>query len=137
MDFHLVPPHKHRVNTAECAIATFKEHFIAGLAMVGRNYPLQLWDKFLYQVELMLNLLHLSHHSPGKSANEEVNGPYDLNKTPIVPIITKSLVYGNTTIHASWAPHRTYAFYIGPAPKHYQCLQFYMPTTQQCCIADT
>jgi hypothetical protein len=26
MDIHLVPPHNHRVNAAECAIATFKEH---------------------------------------------------------------------------------------------------------------
>jgi hypothetical protein len=130
MDIHLVHPHNHHVNAAKHAIATFKEHFIAGLAMVGRNYPLQLWDKFLYQVELMLNLLHLSHHSPGKSANEEVNGPYDLNKTPIVPIITKSLVYDDPAVRTSWAPYGTDAFYIGPAPKHYCCLQFYIPTSQ-------
>jgi hypothetical protein len=42
MDIHHVPPHNHQINAAECAIATFKEHFIAGLATVNRNCPLQL-----------------------------------------------------------------------------------------------
>jgi hypothetical protein len=39
MDIHLVPPHNHQVNAAESAIATFKEHFIVGLATVDRNCP--------------------------------------------------------------------------------------------------
>ena len=38
----LVPPHNHRVNVAERAIATFKEHFIAALATVDMDCPLQL-----------------------------------------------------------------------------------------------
>ncbi len=42
MDTHLVPPHNHHDNAAEHAIATFKEQFIAGLATVDRNCPLQL-----------------------------------------------------------------------------------------------
>jgi hypothetical protein len=40
----LVPPHNHRANAAERAIATFKEHFIAALATVNQLCPLQLWD---------------------------------------------------------------------------------------------
>ncbi len=137
MDIQLVPPHNHQVNAAERAIATFKEHFIVGLATVNKNCPLQLWDEFLHQFELTLNLLHFSPRDPSKSANKEVHGPYDFNKTLIAPIGTKGLVYDDPAVRASWAPHGTDAFYIGPAPKHYQCLQFYMPTTQQCCIADT
>jgi hypothetical protein len=137
MNIHLVPPHNHRINAAKCAIATFKEHIIAGLATVNRNCPLQLWDKFLHQVELTLNLLHFSCRDPSKSTNKEVNGPHDLNKISIVLISTKSLAYDDPTNHTSWAPHETDAFYVDPAPKHYWCLQFYMPTTQQCCIADT
>ena len=50
----LPPPHNHRVNAAEQAIATFKEHFISALATVDKVYPLQLWDKFL---PLTLSLL--------------------------------------------------------------------------------
>jgi hypothetical protein len=37
MNVYLVPPHNHHVNAAECAIATFKEHLIAGLATVDKN----------------------------------------------------------------------------------------------------
>jgi hypothetical protein len=65
---------------------------IAGLATVNRNCPVQLWDKFLHQVELTCNLLHFSCHDPSKFANEEVHGPYDFNQTPIAPTGTKSLV---------------------------------------------
>ena len=43
----LVLPHNHRVNTAEQAIATLKEHFIAVLATVNTHCPLQLWDECL------------------------------------------------------------------------------------------
>ncbi len=122
MDIHLVPAHNHQVNAAKCAIATFKEQFITGLATVNRNYPLQLWDDFLQQVELTPNLLHFSCRDPRKSANKEVHGPYDLYKTPFAPIGIKGLVYNDPAVCASWALHRTDAFYVGPAPKHYQCL---------------
>jgi hypothetical protein len=60
INVHLVLPHNHRVNVAERAIATFKEHFIAGLATVNKNCLFQLWDEFLPQIKLTLNLLHFS-----------------------------------------------------------------------------
>ncbi len=56
----LVLLHNHRVNAAERAIATFKEHFIAALATMDKHCPLQLWDEFLPQVELTLNILCFS-----------------------------------------------------------------------------
>jgi hypothetical protein len=129
MDINLVPPHNHHVNAAKCTIVTFKEHFIAGLTTADRNCPLQLWDDFLQQVELTLNLLCFSRHDPNKSANKEVNGFFDFNKTPIALIGTKSLVCIDPAIRDSWALHRTDAFYVGPAPKHYWCLCFYMSAT--------
>jgi hypothetical protein len=57
MNIQLVPPHNHQVNAVERAIATFKEHFVAALANVDMLCPLQLWDEFLPQVDLTLNLL--------------------------------------------------------------------------------
>jgi hypothetical protein len=137
MDIHLVPPNNHRVNAAERAIATFKEHFIAALITVDKDCPLQLWDEFLPQVELTLNLLCFSRRDPNKSANKEVNGFFDLNKTPIAPLGTKGLVYEDPAIRASWAPHGTDAYYVGGAPKHYRCIHFFMPATRRHCIADT
>jgi hypothetical protein len=60
ISIQLVPPHNHRVNAAKRAIATFEEHFIAALATVDMHCPLQLWDEFLPQVELTLNMLCFS-----------------------------------------------------------------------------
>ncbi len=51
----------------ERAIVTFKEHFVAALTTVDMLCPLQLWDKFLPQVELTLNLLRFSCRNPGVS----------------------------------------------------------------------
>ena len=49
MEYQLVPPHIHRCNTAEKAIATFKDHFIAGLASVNPKIPIHLWCRILPQ----------------------------------------------------------------------------------------
>jgi hypothetical protein len=98
MDIHLVPPHNHRVNAVERAIATFKEHFISALATVDKDYPLQLWDNFLPQVELTLNLIQFSRRDPTKSANEEVNGKFDYNKSPLAPLGIKGLVYDDPRV---------------------------------------
>jgi hypothetical protein len=105
MDIHLVPPHNHHINAAKCAIARFKEHFITGLTTVDRNCPLQLWDKFLHQVKLTLNLLCFSCRDPRKSANKEFYSPYDFNKSPIVPIGTKA--FSTTTLPSAPAERRT------------------------------
>ena len=51
----LVEPHNHRVNAAERAIQTFKDHYISALAMTDSAFPLQLWDKLTSQVETTLN----------------------------------------------------------------------------------
>jgi hypothetical protein len=133
----LVPPHIHHVNAAEWAIATFKEHFIANLATVDTHCPLQLWDEFLPQVELTLNMPCFSSQNPKKSANQEVYGSFDFSKIPLALLGTKTLIYDNPASHASWAPHATIGFYVGPASDHYRCLCFYIPATRCFCFSDT
>jgi hypothetical protein len=119
MTIRLVPPHNHRVNAAKRAIGAFKEHLIADLTTINMLCPLQLWDEFLPQVKLTLNLLHSSRRNPLISANQELYGPFNFNKTPLAPLGTKALVYNNPTTCASWAPHATDGFYVGPAINHY------------------
>jgi hypothetical protein len=94
INIHLVPLHNHQANLAERAIATFKEHFIAILTTIDIDMlcSLQLWDEFLPQVELTLNMLHFSQQNPQKSANQEVYGSFDFNKTPLAPLGTKALL---------------------------------------------
>jgi len=119
INIQLVLPHNHHTNAAEQAIATFKEHFIAALATVDQLCPLQLWDEFLLQVELTLNMLRFSCRNPKISANQEVYGAFDFNKTPLAPLGMKALIYDNPTSRASWAPHATDGYYVGPANNHY------------------
>ena len=137
MDIHLVPPHNHRVNAAERAIATFKEHFIAALATVDKDCPLQLWDEFLPQVKLTLNLLVFL--LPGSQQISQRRGQrnFNFNKTPTAPLGTKGLVYKDLAVRASWAPHGTDTYYVGGAPKHYRCMRFFVPATQRHHIVDT
>ncbi len=99
--------------------------------------PLQLWDEFLLQVELTLNMLRFSWRNPNKSANQEVYGSFDFNKTPLAPLGTKALIYDDPASRASLAPHATDGFYVGPASNHYQCLRFYIPSTQRFCFSNT
>ncbi len=119
MEIQLVPPHNHHVNAAECAISTFKEHFVTALATVDMLCLLQLWDKFPPQVKLTLNLICFSHCNPLISANLELYGPFDFNKMPLAPLGTKVLVYDNPATQTSWALHATDGFYIGPTINHY------------------
>ena len=59
----LVEPHNHRVNAAEPAVKTVKAHFKSALATLDKNCPLQLWDKFLPQVQDALNMLRTSRRN--------------------------------------------------------------------------
>jgi hypothetical protein len=131
INIQLVPLHNHRVNAAERAIATFKEHFIAALATMDMHCPLQLWDEFLLQVKLTLNMLRFSQRNPKRSANQEVYGSFDFNKTPLALLGTKALIYDGPASHASWVPHATNGFYVSPASNHYRCLRFYIPSTRR------
>jgi hypothetical protein len=137
INIQLVPPHNHRVNAAERAIATFKEHFIAALATVDMHCPLQLWDEILLQVELTLNMLCFSRWNPNTSANQEVYGSFDFNKTPLAPLKTRALIYDDPASRASWPPHETDGYYVGPASNHYRCLRFYIPATRCFRFSDT
>jgi hypothetical protein len=105
MDIPLVPPHNHQVNAAKCAITTFKERFIAGLAAVDRNCPLQLWDEFLLQVKLTLNILHFSHRDPSKLTMRKSMARMTSTKFQLCQLVQKEL--STTTLLSAPAGHRT------------------------------
>jgi hypothetical protein len=78
----LVEPHNHRVNVAERAIQTFKDAFIAALATTDSNFPLQLRDWLMPQVQDRLNMMRTSRINPAILAYEALNRPYDWNRCP-------------------------------------------------------
>jgi hypothetical protein len=114
-----------------------KNTLLLPLATVDMLCPLQLWDKFLPQVELTLNLLRFSRCNPRVSANQELYDPFNFNKMPLAPLGTNTLVNNNPPTRAPWAPHATDGFYVGPANNHYHCLCFYIPSTWSFCFTDT
>jgi hypothetical protein len=99
----LEEPHNHRVNSAERAIQTFKDTFIAALAITDMEFSLQLWDKFMPQVQDTLNLMQESRVTPGISAYEDLKGPYDWGRYPLAPIGCKAIIYKAPAVRGSWA----------------------------------
>ena len=83
--WQFVPPNEHRVNAAERAIQTFKNHLISGLCSTDRHFPSQLWDKLLPQAQDSLNMLRTLRTDPSKSAYEVLEGPHDFNRHPWAP----------------------------------------------------
>ena len=74
------------------------------------------------QVELTLNLLQFSWRNPNISAKKELYSPFDFSKTPLALLGTKALIYEDPATRASWVPHATDGFYVGPASDNYHCL---------------
>ena len=137
VDFQLVPPGLHRRNAAERAIRTFKNHFIAGLCSVDKNFPLHLWDKLLPQAELTLNLLRGSRLNPKLSAHAQMHGYFDFNRTPLAPPGIRVLVHIKPSDRTTWSPHGEDGWYTGPALDSYRCYTVWLWTTRASRICDT
>ena len=91
--FQLVLPYIYRCNRAECAIRTFKDHFLVILFGADPLLPPYLWDLLLPQAELTLNLLRQVALNPWMSAWEFLQGPFDFNKTLLGPIGCHLLIH--------------------------------------------
>ena len=132
--FQLVPPGVHRRNAAERAIRTFKNHFIAGLCSVDKNFPLHLWDRLVPQALLSLNLLRGSRVNPKLSAHAQIHGAFDFNATPLAPPGIRVLVHDK---RGTWSPHALDGWYVGPALEAYRCYTIWMWDTRSERVSDT
>ena len=130
----LTPVGQHRRNKAERAIRTFKNHFIATLARVDKDCPLELWPEFLEQIEFTLNLMRIS--PSGTSAWSSLHGLADLNKSSIAPLEIKVVAHIPVKYRASWDSHGDVGFYVGRALDHYRCYKVWIPKTNDYRISD-
>jgi hypothetical protein len=137
VDYQLVPPRCHRLNAAERAIRTFKEHFVTGLSSVDPTFPLHLWDKLLPQAEITLNLLRTSRLHPQLSAAAHFHGLVDYNKTVFAPPGCKIIAHKKPGKRRTWAPHGQHGYSLGPAVHHYQCQHVYIFSTASERVIDT
>ena len=119
------------------AIQTFKNHFIAGLASVSKNFPIHIWCRLLPHCLLTLNLLRTSRINPKLSAYAQLHGAFDFNRTPLAPPGTKIIIHDKPAIRGSWATRGYEGWYIGPALNHYRCHTIYANNTAHEQVADT
>jgi hypothetical protein len=131
IQYQLAPPNDHRINAAERAIRTSKNHLGAGWFSVDDKFPMHLWDKTCQQAELTLNILRGSRINPKLSAWEQIHGRYDFNKCPIAPPGIKVLAHEKPDNRATWSPHAFTAWYVGPALQHYRCYTVWATETRQ------
>ncbi len=133
-----VPPHQHRANSAERAIRTFKNHFIATLCTVAEDFPITLWDELLHQAEVCLNHLRHSKSNPAISAYAAMHGSsWDFAAHPMAPAGCKVVIHDKPSVRPSWAAHGVTGFYLGPAMQHYRCYRVFSSTTASIRITDT
>jgi hypothetical protein len=137
VDFQLVPPGVHRRNAAERAIRTFKNHLIAGLCSVDKDFPLHLWDRLIPQALLTLNLLRGSRLNPNLSAWAHTHGHFDFNRTPIAPPGIRVLAHEKPNNRTTWSPHALDGWYVGPALQSYRCYNIWIWDTRAERICDT
>jgi hypothetical protein len=94
VDFQLMLPcYDHQQNAAKGAIGIWKDHFVAGLASLDANFPMCLWCRLIDQCTQTLNLTRPSRINPRLSAEAQLDGAFDHNKTPLAPPGTKVLIH--------------------------------------------
>jgi hypothetical protein len=133
-----VEPNNHRVNAAERAIQTFKNHFISGLCTTDPKFPFQLWNHLTHQAFITCNILQRSHINPDISAFEQLHGAkFDWNAHPMAPPGTRAVIHSSPLTRTSWGPRGIDAWYCGPSADHYRCNHFHVLETRAMRISGT
>jgi hypothetical protein len=130
VEYQLVPPHVHRRNSAERAICTWKNHFVAGICSTDTAFPLHLWDRLIDQATITLNLLRPAWRNPNMSAHQMLNGTFDYNQAPMAPPGTKIVVHEMPAQRRIWDPHGVDGWYVRPATEHYRCYCVFINKTR-------
>ena len=91
-----VTPFDHRVNAAERAIKTFKNHTISGLCICDKELPSILWCKLIQQLQDTLNMLRNSRVHPKLSAFHVLEGQHDFNRMPFGPPGTRGTIFNSS-----------------------------------------
>eukprot|EP00957_Ditylum_brightwellii_P037761 2855494-Ditylum_brightwellii.AAC.1 len=127
----------HRQNAAEKAIQTWKNHFLAGLESLPKDFPIIHWCRLMPQANITLNLLRPCRQNTALSAYAAIHGSYAFEATPMAPPGTKAYIHIKLHKRVSWGFKAEDAWYVGPAMEHFRCYKVVMKqsTTQR--ISDT
>ena len=133
----IVAPDDHKVNACEPAVKSTKCHVISSIATVDENCPLQLWSRFLPQMQRTLNMLGTSQQNNMLTADKELNGSFDWNTTPMALLGNRAVAFIAPDNRNTYTSHAEEACVTGMAPEHYQLLELFILTTRGYCLTGT
>ncbi|RPI66945.1 MAG: hypothetical protein EHM43_10390, partial [Ignavibacteriae bacterium] len=131
------PSDIHCTNSAERAIRTWKNHFLAGIASLPKSFPIANWCRLTHQCDHTVNMLRPCRQNPALSAFEAMDGSFSFDATPMAPPGTEVLVHLKPSRRTSWSFHAANGWYIGPSLKHYCCIRLIMADTGAERLTDT
>ena len=127
----------HSQNAAERSIRTFKAHFVAILSGVAPYFPRHLWDLFLLQTKMTLNLLWQATDNPAISAWENFNGKFNYNARPLGTLGISVIVHTKPGRRQSWDFRGRDGWSVGASMTHYRCQSVIPKLTRSMVISDT
>jgi hypothetical protein len=130
IDYQIASPGDHRLNHAERAIQTFKNHFISILYGTDSSFPANQWCRLIRQAVMTLDMCRASRINPKLSAYQQIWGNFDFNRTPMAPPGCKVIVHERALKRGAWASHGIAGFYIRPAMHHYRNYKAYITETR-------
>eukprot|EP00957_Ditylum_brightwellii_P136139 10382589-Ditylum_brightwellii.AAC.1 len=92
----------HHQNAAEKAIQMWKNHILAGLASLPKDFSIVHWCHLIPQANITLNLLQPCRQNPALSAHAAIHGSYTFEATPMAPPGTKAYIHMKPHKRASW-----------------------------------
>ena len=119
-NYQLLPSSNHRANNAERAIKTFKDHFIAGMCSVDKDFHLQLRDRILQKAKSSLKVFRQPRTLPHLSAYTHIFREFYFNRTLVAPPETQVVIHNRPNDRASRAPYGEDGCYIGPEMEYYR-----------------
>jgi hypothetical protein len=131
------PLDNHCTNPAKCAICTWKNYFLAGMAGLPKSFPIANWCHLTMQCNSALNMLCPCCQNPLLLAHKVLKKLFSFNATPMAPLGTEVLVHMKPNQQCTWGYHASKAWYLSHATKHYRCIRVLMADTGSKRITNT
>ena len=116
---------------------TFKGHFKYILCVVADDFPMNMWDRLIPQVELTCNLIHQSNVALKVSAQAYTFAPQDFNRMPLAPMGCVVKINQKPSNRRTWGAHSVAIWYLQTSPHHYGCFEVWSKHTGVELISDT
>jgi hypothetical protein len=105
----------HRRNSAERAVSTCKNHFIAGLCSTDpislSTYGTSSFPKQKSRSTFFEDPASTQNFLPTPNSTAP-----DYNRTPLAPPGIKVPIHEKPNVRSTWSPHAVDGWYLGPAP---------------------